>query len=53
MHLLLTYVCTIIAQLDDIAEEEPAEEDADLVDDDMTDFIVEEDEVDEYGDLVR
>lgn len=50
----LSFIDVAAAPIDDIAEEEQFEEDVDIgEDDEMADFIVEEEEVDEHGAPVR
>lgn len=51
---ILNFFDVAAAPIDDIAEEEQFEEDVDIgEDDEMADFIVEEEEVDEHGAPVR
>ena len=51
---IFNFIDVAAAPLEDIAEEEQFEEDGDIgEDDEMADFIVEEEEVDEHGAPVR
>lgn len=54
IQFIINFIDVAAAPIDDIAEEEQFEEDGDIgEDDEMADFIVEEEEVDEHGAPVR